>query len=250
MINVSYKQRYVAFLDLMGFKNLVNQSAEDQAVLNNINRALSYIGRMQHDNYNGMMPMADLGKQVTAFSDSIVISYDALMPGGGFHVLMDLVYICNDLLGIGIPVRGGVTVGQLIHDEQKCFGPAMVEAYLMESEKAHVPRIIINENVIKYDLSRPGEANTVKYEAEYLKSIIKKDPGDGLLFLDYMKQWNDFDEPEIYDNYITRTREFIIRCLNMYAHNDRLYPKYEWLKWYYNETVSEVYTHPRERLIL
>lgn len=69
---------------------------------------------MQYENYNGMLPMADLGKQVTAFSDSIVISYDAAMPGGGFHVLMDLVYICNDLLGIGIPVRGGVTVGQLI----------------------------------------------------------------------------------------------------------------------------------------
>lgn len=121
MTNVNYNLRYVAFLDLLGFKNMVNQSVENQTILNNINRALNYIGGIQHDNYNGIMSMVDLGKQVTVFSDSIVISYDALMPGGGFHVLMDLVYICNDLLGIGIPVRGGVTVGPLIHDELKCY---------------------------------------------------------------------------------------------------------------------------------
>lgn len=147
----------------------------------NANYQLSYIGSMQHDNYNGMLPMVDLGKQVTAFSDSIVISYDTSMPGGGFHVLMDLVYICNDLLGIGIPVRGGVTVGQLIHDERKCFGPAMVEAYLMESQAAIYPRIIIN--------------------------------------------------------------------LNVYANNENLRSKYEWLRWYYNETITAVYKQTEQLLI-
>ena len=82
MINANYKLKYVAFLDLLGFKNMVYQSVGDQNILNNINIALSYIGKMQHDNYNGIMPMVDLGKQVTAFSDSIVISYDASIPGG------------------------------------------------------------------------------------------------------------------------------------------------------------------------
>lgn len=247
---VNYDLRYVAFLDLMGFKSMVEQSIDNQIILNNINVALSYIGNMQHDNYNGIMAMVDLGKQVTAFSDSIIVSYDASMPGGGFHVLMDLVYICNDLLGVGIPVRGGVTVGQLIHDEQKCFGPAMIEAYLMESQKALFPRIIINQSVLEYDLTKSGEANTIEYEEEYLRRIIKVDPLDKLLFLDYMKQWNEFDEPEVYNEYIIKTREFIIKNLNMYADNERLYPKYEWLKWYYNETITTVYMNPKELLIL
>lgn len=246
MTNVNYNLRYVAFLDLLGFKNMVNQSVENQTILNNINRALNYIGGIQHDNYNGIMSMVDLGKQVTVFSDS----YDALMPGGGFHVLMDLVYICNDLLGIGIPVRGGVTVGPLIHDELKCYGPAMVEAYMMESQRAADPRIIINQNVLEHDLSRPGGANTIEYEAEYLMGIVKKDPHDGLIFLDYMKQCNEFDEPAVYDDYILRTREFIIRNLNIYANDRRLCSKYEWLKWYYNETVASVYAKPEQFLIL
>lgn len=249
MINANYKLKYVAFLDLLGFKNMVYQSVGDQNVLNNINRALSYIGKVQHDNYNGIMPMVDLGKQVTAFSDSIVISYDASMPGGGFHVLMDLVFICNDLLGVGIPIRGGVTVGPLIHDAQKCFGPAMIDAYLMESQRALFPRIIINQNVIEYDLSNPGKANTIGYEAEYLQGIIKKDPRDGLLFLDYLKQFNEFDNPEVYDDYILKTKEFIIRNLSIYANDLKLCQKYEWLKWYFNETITTIYSHPEQLLI-
>lgn len=249
LINANYELKYVAFLDLLGFKNMVYQSVGNQNILNNINMALSYIGKMQYDNYNGIMPMVDLGKQVTAFSDSIVISYDASMPGGGFHVLMDLVYICNDLLGIGIPIRGGVTVGPLIHDAQKCFGPAMIDAYLMESQRALFPRIIINQSVLEYDLSKPGQANTIEYEAEYLHGIIKKDPCDGLLFLDYLKQHNEFDEPAIYDDYILRTREFIIRNLKTYAYDEKLYPKYNWLKWYYNETITTIYKHPERMLI-
>ena len=159
-------------------------------------------------------------------------------------------YICNDLLGIGIPVRGGVTVGPLIHDELKCYGPAMVEAYMMESQRAADPRIIINQNVLEHDLSRPGGANTIEYEAEYLVGIVKKDPHDGLIFLDYMKQCNEFDEPAVYDDYILRTREFIIRNLNIYANDRRLCSKYEWLKWYYNETVASVYAKPEQFLIL
>lgn len=123
---------------------------------------------------------------------------------------MDIVYICNDLLEIGIPVRGGVTVGKLIHTERKCFGPAMVEAYLLESEEAKFPRVIIDPKVLRYDLNNPGEANTVTYEAEYLAKIIRKD-FDGKFFLDYLKQWKEFDESEIYNDYILRTREFIIR---------------------------------------
>ena len=125
----------------------------------------------------------------------------------------------------------------------------MIEAYLMESQRALFPRIIINQNVIEYDLSKPGLANTIEYEADYLNGLIKKDPYDKLLFLDYMKQHNEFDEPAIYDNYILRIREFIIRNLKTYAYDEKLYPKYNWLKWYYNETIATVYRHPKPMLI-
>ena len=50
-------------MDLLGFKDMVSQSVEDQDVLNNIYRVLSYISYMQRENYHGMLPMVDLEKR-------------------------------------------------------------------------------------------------------------------------------------------------------------------------------------------
>ena len=108
---------------------------------------------------------------------------------------------------------------------------------------------MMKELVFWYDLSKPGEANTVEYEAEFLRGIVKKDFRDGKFFLDYMKQYNEFDEPALYYDYILRTKDFIIRNLDAYSGVEKLYKKYEWLRWYYNETVCAVYGREEQLLI-
>lgn len=241
MNNVHYETRYVAFLDLLGFKDMVDQSTKSQSILNKINKVLNYTYEVQHNNYDGFMSLVEFGKQVTTFSDSIVISYSTSTPGGGFHILMDLIYICIDLFDNGILVRGGVTVGQLIHNEQKCFGPAMNEAYRMESTDAIYPQILINKNVLDFDLQNPGPANTVEQENEYLSGLIKTVPDDENLFiLDYLKQKNEFEDSYAYIEFIFNTREFIVENLSKFKDSKRVYEKYEWLKCYYNETINTV----------
>lgn len=238
MDDIDYELRYVAYLDLLGFKELVNSSVDNKSILNRINLALDYIGKIQYDNYNGMMPMVDLGKQVTVFSDSIVISYNGLTPGGGFFVLQDLIFICISLLQNRIPVRGGVTIGSLIHNERKCFGPAMVEAYWMESEKAKVPRILINPQVLEQDLDRPYGTNSYEFEKAMLQSLIKEDPDDNQIFLDYMNQHDEFNKPREYNEFIVSIKEYIEDELKQHVNEKEVYKKYEWLKWYYNQTVG------------
>lgn len=102
-----YQNRYVAFLDVLGFKNMVQQSKYDGQMLNRINMALNYISNVQRECCDGIMSMTDIGKQVSVFSDSVIISYEMTKPGSAFYVLMDLIFICNDLLSIGVTVRGG-----------------------------------------------------------------------------------------------------------------------------------------------
>ena len=254
VVNINYDLRYVAFLDLMGFRNMVDQSTIDADILNTINQALDYTGYVQYNNYHGTFSLVELGKQVTSFSDSVVISYNASMPGGGFYVLIDIVHICINLLGLGIPVRGGVTVGKLIHTERKCFGPAMVRAYLMESQKAKFPRVLIDSEVMKHDLENPGAANTVEYEADYLSQIVQKDAIDNYYFLDYLKQYEEFDEFESYIDYMLGIKEFIIRKLSIYQlsthkEDEEIYMKYVWLKNYYNKTIEAVLAEPKQFLI-
>lgn len=239
-MDITYENRYVAFLDILGFKNMVLQSENDQQMLNLINMALNYTAKIQIENYGQNMPMADLGKQVSVFSDSIVISYDMIRPGSGFFVLLDLVYICNDLLGVGMPVRGGVTVGSLIHDNNKCFGPAMVNAYYLESQAAVYPRILVDPKVIEYDLQYRGINNTQEFEKKFIESLIEQD-SDGKIFLDFLSQYNEFNDYETYNAYMVNVRNFIIGALYNSKSNARVFDKYIWLKNYYNSTVSKVY---------
>lgn len=64
-------------------------------------------------------------------------------------------------------MHGGVTVGSLIHDNNKCFDPAMVEAHTLESQNAVYPRILIDEKVKKYDLQYRGINNTKEFEKQW-----------------------------------------------------------------------------------
>ena len=249
-MNGAYENRYIAFLDILGFKNMVYQSANNPQILNLINLALNYTRKVQLENYDGEMPMSDLGKQVSVFSDSIVISYEMKRPGSGFFVLLDLVYLCNDLLGVGIPVRGGVTVGQLIHENNKCFGPAMVEAYSMESDLAIYPRIIVDPKVIEYDLQHRGKNNTIEFEREFLNNLIDVDDVDKMIYLDYLSQYSEFNDLETYNVYINYVRNFINESLKIYCNNPQIAVKYEWLKKYYNKTMVKVFGESNPLLIL
>lgn len=248
-MSIVYKSRYIAFLDILGFKNLVCQSESNQQTLNIINEALDYTSRVQNENYEGDWSMVDLGKQVSVFSDSVVISYEMTRPGAGFFVLMDLIYICNDLLGVGIPVRGGVTVGLLVHQNNKCFGPAMVEAYGIESEVAIYPRIVVDPRVIEYDLQYKGKNNTVEFEEKYIKSLIEIDERDGCIYLDYLSQYNEFNDFETYQWYICNVRNFIINSIQEFSSNQKILLKYEWLKNYYNKTILKLGDTYRQLLI-
>lgn len=237
-MSVNYNNRYVAFLDILGFKNMVCESEKNLQILDVINKALDYTRTIQHENYEGEYPMSELGKQVSVFSDSIVISYKMETGGAGFNVLVDLIYICNDLLSLGILVRGGVTIGQLIHEDNKCFGPAMVEAYRIETKIAKYPRIIIDPEVITYDLKYRGENNTLEFEKKYIRNLIDYDE-DGLMYLDYLGSFREVDEDDVYLGYLCKVKKFIIDSISSFSGNQEILSKYGWLKSYFNKTVRK-----------
>lgn len=150
-----YEDRIVAFVDVLGFKNLVMQSQTDDRALQNITSALSslydWIWQWEADGGNSSFAF-------TQFSDSVVLSAiaDTL---DSFDMLLQLMLGIVDIAyNNGVIVRGGIARGGLIHDREMVVGPAMVEAYLLESKKAVYPRIIISE-----ELKNEFEANLQEY---------------------------------------------------------------------------------------
>jgi len=144
-----YENRLVLFLDILGFKNSISNSAQDTEVFDNIYKAIHDIHT--YENKSGKIS----SREVTTFSDSIVISYPIheSVLRRIFQEIRDLILI---LLEYGFICRGGVGIGELYHKESVVFGPAMVKAYELESQHAKVPRVIISkDDITKFNLSWP-----------------------------------------------------------------------------------------------
>ncbi len=238
----SYENRFIVFLDILGFKDLVQKTTQDNSDFETISNALNYISEVRNENYHGFLAQYDTTKkEVSVFSDSIVISYPGDTRGGLFFLLMDLVFICLQLNINGIFVRGGVTFGLLYHKRNVCFGPAMITAYEMEQNHAITPRIIVDTIAIANGLKSPGYANTCEEEAEYLRSLLKQDEEDKQIYLDFLSQHEELDVPEEYPYYLNEIKSSIIKNLIETKDRDNIYSKYIWYAKYYNNTIESLY---------
>ena len=135
-----YEKCYCAYLDILGFKSFVgtgriNVNAKKPSVI------VKYLQVIKNFNDN----IRQRTKQgwnsaeikATSFSDSLIISYPvSTNPGNLFYLIMDIIYLSIDLAFLEVFVRGAITKGSLYHDDSMCFGPALVDAYELESKNA------------------------------------------------------------------------------------------------------------------
>lgn len=171
-----YENRVVAFIDLLGFRELVSFSALHPEAAGHIYSFLIGIqGQQVMGGLYGGIPtfgldgtrevklardlpntenMLELIKthwpiEITQFSDSLVLSCKA--EDGATSILL-LEFVAKLMLGAfqhGFLLRGGITLGLLSHQEGgPLFGPAFIEAYALESKYALWPRIIVDKTVV------------------------------------------------------------------------------------------------------
>ncbi|MBQ4680435.1 hypothetical protein [Aeromonas dhakensis] len=145
---ISYEKSYVAFIDVLGFKNMVFNS--DETTINKyfevVNNSLSELKNIQ------------LKKPIKSIiiSDSIILSVPLL---GDIESDLDrLLHLCiaiaklqQNLAINNIWVRGAITTGDTYFNEEKhqVVGPAFVNAYLLEENSAIYPRVILDSKIIK-----------------------------------------------------------------------------------------------------
>lgn len=234
-----YEYRILAFVDILGFKNMIQQSTcnslEQKRILTAMNIIHSY-KELNDFGFDGE-GLRKYGVQVTTFSDSAIISYPISYDGGLFHVLIDLIHLQIDLSNLGIFIRGGVSIGLAYHDKYNAFGPAMNDAYMLESKEAKFPRIILTSQTLNSGVAASKNHQNLS-DISLLKSIIKQDK-DGFYYLDYLRQFQELDYPE-YDYYIwlTRIRDHLINNLNLYYSDTEIYHKYLWMLDYWNDVFN------------
>ena len=236
---MAYEKRFVAFLDILGFKEMIKETYINGEEFNRIKKVLGKIANMKDLNYHDKYPQNEIGKDVSVFSDSIIISYSADMSIGAplLHILIDLVHLCINLLSNNIFVRGGITFGEIIHNENVCFGPAMIKAYEIEQKEAFYPRIVVDKAAVQKGLLLHGIADTSEIK-EYIEQVINEGE-DGLFFLDILFASEDeignFDE---YLCFLNEIKTYLVQHLSK-KYPDNVKQKYIWFARYFNETIKK-----------
>ncbi|OZY85964.1 hypothetical protein CBP51_02730 [Cellvibrio mixtus] len=155
----NYKERYVAFIDILGFKEAVYESPENAAKFHEIAIALEHLSKVKHiihTTIEDLKKSDEIANQawamwqdvkVTTFSDNIFISAEnnnvGLMALGAYSCL-----IYNTLFANGFFARGGITKGELFESDDVVFGKALIDAYELESKTSIFPRILIANSII------------------------------------------------------------------------------------------------------
>lgn len=221
---VEYEERVVAFVDILGFKEIIRRSADDPELVRRIFSALD----VRKDDW-ATMYAAEVGIQKTpdafddrfhSFSDFIVMSVRNNIDEIGLLVY-GIFKVCRQLLGQGFASRGGVAVGPLYHRDDTdgkakdsiapsmVFGPAFIEAYQFESSHADGPRVILQNKVWRTidDFCRADPSQKL---SKFLRTHIQR-ASDGPAFINLFA---DFGTNEFYD----KKRNLETEIENIYRH--------------------------------
>ena len=134
-----YRERYVAFLDLLGFKVLVEAAERDEKERE---RLLEVLDRLSQTLCNSPR----LGMRFSYFSDCIIVTADPT-PEALWDLFSSICTLTCNLLQFDVFVRGAITRGGAFHSPQFVYGTAVSRAAVMEKDQAVAPLTLLSSEV-------------------------------------------------------------------------------------------------------
>ncbi|WP_368293694.1 hypothetical protein [Dehalobacter sp. TBBPA1] len=141
--------RFLAFFDILGFRNLVNNHnlSDITSLMNDVFRSVLRFSNSVYDEDG--VALSEQMVSFLQFSDSIVF-YTTGTKKEEFsrlvHVCKVFVYSC---FVAGIPIRGSISKGEFYVDNDLFFGKALIEAY-ENGERQQWVGAFINNSCVKY----------------------------------------------------------------------------------------------------
>jgi len=152
--SIQYNKRMVVFLDILGFERIVDKSRNDAEIVRKLANIL--MGSKQ-------IALAVLKTKLTvlqvdptqyvyrAFSDTSVISGPYMSHDDLIFLSMWVMYYQYSLFKLEQSfLRGAIVYGDIYHNEDVIFGPAVTDAYHLERDaaKARWPRVLIDKSLL------------------------------------------------------------------------------------------------------
>jgi hypothetical protein len=236
--NAKYERRAVAFVDILGFADLVRQADRNEELRSHVIDALQRVRAVSS-------PTDEPGEsdlKTQNFSDSLILSARG-NAHGLWHLLFALDALSWNLLAMGVLVRGGVTIENVFHDETTVFGVGVNEAHGLESGIAKFPRIVLGRRAL--DAAEEAAREHAIWRT-FQQARMRRDD-DGVWFLHYLLDLAVFNTSEgaveekrkhILFKAGVSIRQTIQDKLDGVVESPSIYEKVAWLARYWNRTVA------------
>ncbi len=239
------KESYCAFLDVLGFRDKI-RTEEERGNLD----LLFYEFR---ECLLEAKPQLDFGRidkvrggykqenwALNFFTDNVAIGLPVDSMDSIEFLIMNISAYQLSFASKGFFLRGGVSKGKHFQDDKMVFGPAIIEAYNIESKKSVNPRIVISPEVFE-DLPDHLSFNT---GINPKKDFVNLDT-DGNYYINYL--YDSIQEgytPPIYWVRLDEHKEQIIIALEKFKGDFSKFTKYQWLADYHNRFCNRYSDYP------
>jgi len=114
--------------------------------------------------------------------------------------------------------EGGVTVGNVVKSHKQLYGPGLIDAYRLESKAAKYPRILVDQKVLnELAMNKKLWIHDRDDELKAVNGLLRKDEGDGLLYVDYLRVIQGECEGEEFDDFVDKHDTLIRTRLQQYS---------------------------------
>lgn len=148
-LNCKYEKKILVFFDVLGFKDMVQRKYKDKP--EKIKEILNTMHVLSSPSYTS---------ELIIFSDS-VINILEIKPKYNKHgqtftdylsvIFNDIATIQVNMFGLyGVLIRGSIVIGDIYYEGENnlLFGPALVDAYELESKYSIYPRFLIGKSIV------------------------------------------------------------------------------------------------------
>lgn len=124
--------RFVVFLDIMGFKDFVSRNSHET-----VYESLQFLARTK-DNIiqTTQRTINDVEVHLVSFSDSIIMFSKDDSPKSLEHISVSAAFILQEAITHNIPIKGGMAHGKVTvnKSQQIFFGQPIIDAYELEED--------------------------------------------------------------------------------------------------------------------
>jgi hypothetical protein len=168
-----YEERYCAYIDILGFREMVNRLEHGTTPLEALRDLLEKIHNPPETNAGGLV-QSDFRAQ--SISDAVALSAARNIAGLG-AIIHSINRLAVDLLSQGFFIRGALVKDKLYHDDKIVLGKALVRAYDLESKTARYPRVMVTREVVD-DLREVRDSDV---------SVLLRRADDGPMFVHVLR---------------------------------------------------------------